>query len=67
MDVCICVENILIDDFIFLPHNFCNLEPPCSDVQPSFVLMDIQGPKITMYVYRIIDDELKVQRIEHTK
>jgi len=38
-----------------------------SEVQPSFVLMDVQGPKITMYVYRIIDDELKVQRIEHTK
>lgn len=38
-----------------------------SETTPSFVLMDIQGAHITMYVYHLENDELKVKKVEHTK
>ncbi|KAJ1920627.1 Vacuolar protein sorting-associated protein 29 [Mycoemilia scoparia] len=34
---------------------------------PSFVLMDIQGTKAIIYVYQLIDNEVKVDRIEYQK
>ena len=34
---------------------------------PSFVLMDVQGATMTTYVYELIDDEVKVKKIEHQK
>ncbi|RCI06321.1 hypothetical protein CU098_013500 [Rhizopus stolonifer] len=34
---------------------------------PSFVLMDIQGSTATTYVYKLIGDEVKVEKIEFTK
>ena len=34
---------------------------------PSFVLMDVQGATMTTYVYKLIDDEVKVKKIEHQK
>ena len=37
-----------------------------SEVVPSFVLMDIQGAAMVMYVYQLYKD-VKVQKIEHKK
>ncbi|KAJ1670151.1 Vacuolar protein sorting-associated protein 29 [Spiromyces aspiralis] len=34
---------------------------------PSFVLMDIQGRDVIIYVYQLIDGEVKVDRIEYHK
>lgn len=38
-----------------------------SDIVPSFVLMDIQAGTIVTYVYQLIKDEVKVERIEYKK
>ena len=40
--------------------------PLSSEVVPSFVLMDIQGAAMVMYVYQLFKD-VKVQKIEHKK
>ncbi|XP_026579565.1 vacuolar protein sorting-associated protein 29-like [Pseudonaja textilis] len=37
------------------------------DVIPSFVLMDVQSSVIVTYVYQLIGDEVKVERIEYKK
>ncbi|KAG1463852.1 hypothetical protein G6F46_002295 [Rhizopus delemar] len=34
---------------------------------PSFVLMDIQASVVVTYVYKLINDEVKVEKIEFTK
>ncbi|KAI8060148.1 vacuolar protein sorting-associated protein 29-like protein [Gongronella butleri] len=34
---------------------------------PSFVLMDIQGSNIVTYVYRLIDDEVRVEKLQYNK
>ena len=39
----------------------------CSDIVPSFVLMDIQAGTIVTYVYQLIKDDVKVERIEYKK
>ncbi|XP_015795914.1 vacuolar protein sorting-associated protein 29 [Tetranychus urticae] len=41
--------------------------PLDSKVIPSFVLMDIQSTSVVIYIYQLIDDEVKVERIEHKK
>eukprot|EP00879_Flechtneria_rotunda_P007509 GHRR01007878.1.p1 GENE.GHRR01007878.1~~GHRR01007878.1.p1 ORF type:complete len:191 (+),score=42.33 GHRR01007878.1:143-715(+) len=38
-----------------------------SKVQPSFVLMDLDGSKATIYVYQLVDGEVKVEKIEYSK
>ncbi|KAG5458699.1 MAG: Metallo-dependent phosphatase-like protein, partial [Olpidium bornovanus] len=38
-----------------------------SDVTPSFVLMDVQGDNIVTYVYRLVDGEVKVEKLEYRK
>lgn len=38
-----------------------------SDIVPSFVLMDIQAGTIVTYVYQLIKDDVKVERIEYKK
>ena len=38
-----------------------------SDITPSFILMDIQSSTVVTYVYQLIDDEVKVDRIEYKK
>lgn len=38
-----------------------------SNVIPSFVLMDIQSSTVVVYVYQLIDDEVKVEKIEYKK
>lgn len=43
---------------------YCALE---SYVVPSFVLMDIQSSTVVIYVYQLIDDDVKVERIEYKK
>jgi hypothetical protein len=35
-----------------------------TDAIPSFALMDIQGPVITTYVYQLIDNEVRVEKVE---
>ncbi|KAK8943912.1 Vacuolar protein sorting-associated protein 29 [Platanthera guangdongensis] len=37
------------------------------DVNPSFVLMDIDGLHVVLYVYELIDGEVKVDRIDFKK
>lgn len=37
------------------------------NVIPSFVLMDIQSSVVVTYVYQLIGDEVKVERIEYKK
>ena len=34
---------------------------------PSFILMDIQSNTVVTYVYQLIDDDVKVERIEFKK
>ncbi|KAL2912091.1 Vacuolar protein sorting-associated protein 29 [Polyrhizophydium stewartii] len=34
---------------------------------PSFVLMDIQGSAIVLYVYKLIDGEVKVEKLDYVK
>eukprot|EP01115_Flamella_aegyptia_P015413 TRINITY_DN9436_c0_g1_i1.p1 TRINITY_DN9436_c0_g1~~TRINITY_DN9436_c0_g1_i1.p1 ORF type:complete len:185 (+),score=30.96 TRINITY_DN9436_c0_g1_i1:31-585(+) len=41
--------------------------PFTSDVTASFVLMDVQGGHVILYVYQLIDGDVKVKKIEHTK
>ncbi|ORZ19900.1 vacuolar protein sorting-associated protein 29-like protein [Absidia repens] len=41
--------------------------PDNVDVVPSFVLMDIQGNSVVTYVYKLIDDEVKVEKLEYKK
>lgn len=36
-------------------------------ITPSFVLMDIQNSTVITYVYQLIGDEVKVERIEFKK
>lgn len=38
-----------------------------SNVIPSFVLMDIQSTTVVTYVYQLIGEEVKVERIEYKK
>jgi len=38
-----------------------------SHVTPSFTLLDIQSTQMVAYVYQLIDDEVKVERIEYRK
>ncbi|NXT02538.1 VPS29 protein, partial [Jacana jacana] len=40
---------------------------PSRHTVPSFVLMDIQASTVVAYVYRLIGDEVKVERIEFKK
>jgi len=38
-----------------------------NSVVPSFILMDIQSSTVVTYVYQLIDDEVKVDRIEYKR
>ncbi|KAI8808821.1 Metallo-dependent phosphatase-like protein [Cladochytrium replicatum] len=37
------------------------------ETSPSFVLMDIQGATIVMYVYQLVGGEVKVEKLDYTK
>ncbi|RUO96039.1 vacuolar protein sorting-associated protein 29-like protein [Jimgerdemannia flammicorona] len=41
--------------------------PGTGDVIPSFVLMDIQGNVVVTYVYQLVDNEVKVEKVEFKK
>ncbi|KAI9101836.1 Metallo-dependent phosphatase-like protein [Phlyctochytrium arcticum] len=43
--------------------------PAPGDVEtiPSFVLMDIQGPTVVMYVYQMKNGEVRVDKLDYTK
>ncbi|CAH0696940.1 unnamed protein product [Spodoptera exigua] len=41
--------------------------PLFQDTIPSFVLMDIQSSTVVTYVYKLLGDEVKVERIEYKK
>lgn len=47
----------MIDKVCFLSRN----------IIPSFVLMDIQASTVVTYVYQLIEDDVKVERIEFKK
>ncbi|KAG2445745.1 hypothetical protein HXX76_000351 [Chlamydomonas incerta] len=34
---------------------------------PSFVLMDLDGQKVTVYVYQLVDGEVRVEKIDYNK
>ncbi|KAI8822996.1 Metallo-dependent phosphatase-like protein [Fimicolochytrium jonesii] len=34
---------------------------------PSFVLMDVQGPTVILYVYQLIDGDVRVEKLDYTK
>ncbi|EIW78713.1 Metallo-dependent phosphatase [Coniophora puteana RWD-64-598 SS2] len=34
---------------------------------PSFALLDIQGPVVVTYVYQLVDNEVRVEKIEYRK
>ena len=38
-----------------------------SSISPSFVLMDIQASTVVTYVYQLMGDDVKVERIEYKK
>lgn len=38
-----------------------------TDSTPSFALMDLQGNNVVTYVYQLINDEVKVERVEFRK
>ncbi|KAI8920469.1 Metallo-dependent phosphatase-like protein [Entophlyctis helioformis] len=37
------------------------------ETTPSFVLMDIQGTSIVLYVYKLVDGEVKVEKMDYHK
>jgi len=39
----------------------------CSNIIPSFVLLDIQQSTMIAYVYQLIGADVKVERIEYKK
>ena len=39
----------------------------CSEVIPSFALLDVQQATVVCYVYQLINGEVKVERIEYKK
>ena len=41
--------------------------PLDTNIIPSFVLMDIQAGTVVTYVYQLLDDEVKIERIEYKK
>ncbi|KAJ3127324.1 Vacuolar protein sorting-associated protein 29 [Nowakowskiella sp. JEL0407] len=38
-----------------------------TETTPSFVLMDVQETTVTMYVYQIVDGEVKVEKLDYAK
>ncbi|KAF8356545.1 vps-29, partial [Pristionchus pacificus] len=38
-----------------------------SEIVPSFMLLDVQGDVMSVYIYRLVDDAVKVERVTHKK
>jgi len=60
------IQYIRSSSFSVLLPPFSCLVLSSSDVVPSFVLMDITGTQIVVYVYQLTK-EVKVQKIEYKK
>ncbi|KAJ3016962.1 Vacuolar protein sorting-associated protein 29 [Thoreauomyces humboldtii] len=41
--------------------------PAGTETTPSFVLMDVQGPTVVLYVYALVDGEVRVEKLDYTK
>uniref|UniRef100_A0A9J2PCB6 Vacuolar protein sorting-associated protein 29 n=1 Tax=Ascaris lumbricoides TaxID=6252 RepID=A0A9J2PCB6_ASCLU len=41
--------------------------PLQSEVIPSFALLDVQASTLVTYLYRLVDDQVKVERVQFTK
>jgi len=41
--------------------------PLTEEIIPTFVLMDIQGTHVITYVYQLMNDDVKVDKMEYTK
>ncbi|KAF7722704.1 Vacuolar protein sorting-associated protein 29 [Apophysomyces ossiformis] len=41
--------------------------PDVSDPIPSFVLMDVQNSTVVTYVYKLVDNDVKVEKLEYKK
>ncbi|KAJ3341381.1 hypothetical protein HDU93_005017 [Gonapodya sp. JEL0774] len=46
---------------------FTHLQDGETEVNPSFVLMDLQGTAVVLYVYQLIGGELKIEKIDWVK
>ena len=54
--------------FYVNPGSITGAYSPLDDqVVPSFILMDIQSGTVVTYVYQLVDDDVKVERIEFKK
>eukprot|EP00887_Chlorella_sp_A99_P003322 scaffold26.g3322.t1 len=49
------------------PSSSVSLQQPQQQPVPSFVLMDIDGTKCTVYVYELRGEEVKVDKLEFSK
>ncbi len=56
-----CVVSSHVNRFLY-SDTWCG-----SETTPSFLLMDIQGHNVVTYVYRLIGDELKVEKLSFKK
>ncbi|WFD00447.1 Vacuolar protein sorting-associated protein 29 [Malassezia yamatoensis] len=43
------------------------LQSAIPNTNPSFALLDIQGPVVVIYIYQLINDEVKVDKLEYRK
>ncbi|KAJ3089512.1 Vacuolar protein sorting-associated protein 29 [Quaeritorhiza haematococci] len=46
---------------------FSTLTAGTGESTPSFVLMDVQGATVVMYIYQLINGEVKVEKLDFTK
>ena len=54
--------------FYVNPGSITGAYSPLDDqVVPSFILMDIQSGTVVTYVYQLVEDDVKVERIEFKK
>eukprot|EP01094_Clydonella_sp_ATCC50884_P004375 TRINITY_DN133_c0_g1_i1.p1 TRINITY_DN133_c0_g1~~TRINITY_DN133_c0_g1_i1.p1 ORF type:complete len:184 (-),score=64.42 TRINITY_DN133_c0_g1_i1:338-889(-) len=74
VDILVTGHTHRFDTFEMDGHFFVNpgsatgaYSPFNSDVTPSFVLMDVQGGHVIVYIYQLVDGEVKVTKQEYTK
>ena len=46
---------------------FSLLAPAATPQPPSFLLLDVQPGALVIYIYRMIDNDVRVERLEHKK
>jgi len=59
----------VVSSFRCLPLQTCVLTLPIlrfsSDATPSFVLMDISDASVVVFIYKLVDEKLKVEKIKY--